>query len=116
MFKTIQPRTMDIVLFNIVQLVAGYLGGMQMFIYSTMTMFFIYTFLAWKGEFLGSTAGKTKQSFTWGLFVILDLLAFGSIGLAAGIQSAIYFYILFYLIMPLARTAKEKYVITHKQE
>lgn len=105
--KLIQPRNKDIVIYNSLPIIGGLIGGLPAYIYCLFAVFISYTIYAWMHDMQETPKKGKVQNFIWAGFFIVNMLTYGTNGLSISIQALMYFYMLFFLILPMTKKAKE---------
>jgi hypothetical protein len=112
--KRIQPNKKEIVAWNSIAMGAGLVGGDTAYVYAAMFMFIIYSLLSLVYEFKEHKASRLNY-FIIGTFAIINFQIAGPTGLSLTVMSAINMYLTFYLIMPLAQSARLKHKATYSK-
>ena len=112
--RKIEPAKKEIVAWNLTAMIAGLIGGDTAYIYAAMAMFLAFSFLALVYEFRERKASRLNY-FIIGTFAILNFQIAGPTGLSLTVMSAVNMYLMFYLIIPLAQSARNKYKATYSK-
>lgn len=108
--RIIKPRIADLILWNAPQTVLGFMFGWQPMLAAMIIMFFGYLAYFIKNEFNEDKSTQKHIIITWTVFAFLNLLLLGNVGFGLTLQSMLYFYMLFYLMIPLVLSARKVYL------